>query len=106
MLGQGLLGYSECSLPTPHLDGKHVVFGKVLAGRSIVREIEDMPTDKGDKPQDKVIIADCGELDPSEVVCYGHRCCRWHTSAHSKQTDRHDEEGGCLWGRLRGPSFR
>lgn len=55
-------------LPTPHLDGKHVVFGKLLAGRSIVRQIEDTPTDGGDKPQEKIIIANCGELSPEEVI--------------------------------------
>lgn len=30
--------------------------------------VEDTPTDKGDKPREKVVIADCGELDPSEEV--------------------------------------
>ncbi|CAM9514395.1 unnamed protein product, partial [Hapterophycus canaliculatus] len=50
---------------TPHLDGKHVVFGKVLSGMEIVKEIEDVPT-KADKPIDDVVIVDCGELEADD----------------------------------------
>ncbi|KAJ2395914.1 peptidyl-prolyl cis-trans isomerase cpr6 [Coemansia sp. RSA 2559] len=50
------------TVDTPHLDGKHVVFGQVLKGKHVVREIEASPTDKGDRPQSPVVIADCGEL--------------------------------------------
>ena len=32
---------------TPHLDGKHVVFGKVAKGMSIVRRMENTPTATG-----------------------------------------------------------
>jgi cyclophilin family peptidyl-prolyl cis-trans isomerase len=53
------------TVPTPHLDGKHVVFGKVIAGRSTVRVIEDAPV-KNDSPQEEIIIVDCGELREDE----------------------------------------
>ncbi|KAG2175842.1 hypothetical protein INT44_000320 [Umbelopsis vinacea] len=50
---------------TPHLDGKHVVFGKVLKGKGIVRAIENLPT-SADKPVKDVVIANCGELAENE----------------------------------------
>jgi peptidyl-prolyl isomerase D len=49
------------TVPTPHLDNKHVVFGEVLLGKSIVRTIENLPT-QSDKPQQEVKIIDCGQL--------------------------------------------
>ncbi|KAM0788957.1 hypothetical protein ACM66B_003031 [Microbotryomycetes sp. NB124-2] len=53
------------TVPTPHLDGKHCVFGRVIAGRSVVRLMEDSPT-KDDKPVEDIVIADCGELAEGE----------------------------------------
>ena len=45
------------TVPTPHLDKKHVVFGEVINGKSIVRQIENLKTQSGDKPYQDVIIA-------------------------------------------------
>lgn len=50
------------SKDTPHLDGKHVVFGHVVEGMDVFREIESSPTDSGDKPLTDVVIVDCGEM--------------------------------------------
>ncbi|MCJ1298776.1 peptidyl-prolyl cis-trans isomerase cpr6 [Hypocenomyce scalaris] len=52
---------------TPHLDGKHVVFGEVLNGKSIVRKIENLHT-QNDKPQQDVTIVDCGQLTGDEAA--------------------------------------
>jgi peptidyl-prolyl isomerase D len=50
------------TVPTPHLDDKHVVFGEIIGGKSVVRQIENERTEPGDKPMHTVVISDCGEL--------------------------------------------
>jgi len=46
------------------LDGKHVVFGKVIdtASLSVVRKIEKTQVDPKSKPKLPVLISECGEL--------------------------------------------
>jgi peptidyl-prolyl cis-trans isomerase B (cyclophilin B) len=51
-----------CTIVTSWLDGKHVVFGKVLDGLDIVRYIENVEKGPGDRPVQDVIIVDSGEL--------------------------------------------
>ncbi|EDS44183.1 peptidyl-prolyl cis-trans isomerase [Culex quinquefasciatus] len=47
---------------TSWLDGRHVVFGKVVEGMDVVRKIEKTATDGRDKPVQDVVIADSGSL--------------------------------------------
>jgi peptidyl-prolyl cis-trans isomerase A (cyclophilin A) len=39
---------------TPHLDGRHAVFGRVVEGMAVVREIGAVPTDGADRPLEDV----------------------------------------------------
>ena len=50
------------TVPTPHLDGKHVVFGEVIEGKSIVRQLERSEKGANDRPVEDWKIVDCGEL--------------------------------------------
>ena len=69
---------------TPHLDGKHVVFGKCVKvpriprtntststhpphtdttqGLDLVKQVEQSDTDDSDKPHPAVVVLDCGEV--------------------------------------------
>jgi cyclophilin family peptidyl-prolyl cis-trans isomerase len=50
------------TIRTSWLDGKHVVFGKVVEGLDILlKEIQKVPTGANDKPEKDVVILDCGE---------------------------------------------
>ncbi|XP_069125099.1 peptidyl-prolyl cis-trans isomerase-like [Argopecten irradians] len=50
-----------CTVKTSWLDGKHVVFGSVVEGMDVVKNIEKYGSQSG-KTSQKIVIADCGQL--------------------------------------------
>jgi len=50
-----------CTVETPWLDGKHTVFGKVVEGMDVVRQIEGVGSPQG-RTKAPVVVADCGQL--------------------------------------------
>lgn len=51
-----------CTAKTEWLDGKHVVFGKVVEGMDVVKELEKCGSARG-RTSKKLVISDCGEVD-------------------------------------------
>lgn len=47
--------------PTPHLNGRHVVFGRVVGGHDVVKQMEAVGTSSGGTRY-TVRVVDCGEL--------------------------------------------
>jgi peptidylprolyl isomerase len=50
-----------CTVETSWLDGKHVVFGRVVDGMDIVKNIEAVGSQSG-QTKKPVVVANCGEL--------------------------------------------
>ncbi|XP_078055621.1 peptidyl-prolyl cis-trans isomerase-like isoform X1 [Mustelus asterias] len=50
-----------CTAETPWLDGKHVVFGKVVEGYDVVKKMEKLGSSDG-KTSSTVSIINCGQL--------------------------------------------
>ena len=51
-----------CTVATPWLDGKHVIFGRVIEGMEVVKKIERCGSREG-TPRARVTIDKCGLLD-------------------------------------------
>ena len=52
----------------PWFDGKHVVFGQIINGMEIIKQIEEIETDKEDKPLINISIINCGEIPSKDIV--------------------------------------
>jgi len=51
-----------CTKACPHLDGKHVVFGRVVEGMEVVYRMESQGREGDGKPSVPVVVDDCGEI--------------------------------------------
>ncbi|KAI0897484.1 peptidyl-prolyl cis-trans isomerase-like 1 [Annulohypoxylon nitens] len=54
--------------PTPWLDGKHTIFGRVKTGLSVLKRMGMVKTDADDRPVEEVKIIRARVLDDEEVV--------------------------------------
>jgi len=50
-----------CTVETPWLNGKHVVFGQVIAGMDVLKKMEAVGSRDG-RTSKRVVIEDCGQL--------------------------------------------
>lgn len=61
--------------PQPHLNGKYTVFGQVIHGKSVVREIEDVKTENNIPIKSNTVrIIDCGEWNETMPVPIVNAC--------------------------------
>ena len=44
------------TVPTPWLDSKHTVFGRVTAGMDIIAAMENLKVDENDRPLEEILI--------------------------------------------------
>ena len=53
--------FIDQQVPTPHLNGRHVVFGQVIEGMDVVKKIESYGSQSG-RTRAEIKIVDCGQL--------------------------------------------
>ena len=54
--GTGTCQFFITEVPTPHLNGKHTIFGQVVQGQELVGQMARVPRDANNKPRTPVVI--------------------------------------------------
>ncbi|CAM9099207.1 unnamed protein product [Chrysoparadoxa australica] len=70
--------------PAKHLDGKHVVFGRVTEGLEVLKVMERVSTGAGDRPRAQVTITDCGEISAVDDNAADSQVAGQEKAAHAK----------------------
>nr|XP_055039004.1 NK-tumor recognition protein isoform X2 [Misgurnus anguillicaudatus] len=72
----------------PHLDGVHVVFGLVISGFEVIKNIEGLKTDSASRPYADVRVIDCGQLITKSAndVLQGKRKKVFHSEDDSQSS--------------------
>lgn len=76
---------------TPHLNGKHTVFGRVIDNYDFVHAMMLNPTGSQDKPLLQVTITDCGELTGDQKLTKENANHLSHYTDGDKDSDEDDE---------------
>jgi len=74
----------------PHLDGKHVVFGRVVDGMEVVRLMENCGSESGSTSA-PVVIDDCGELKGAAKVVPGEAAVPGRAAKRRRAADQPTE---------------
>ena len=75
--------------PTPHLDGKHVVFGKVVSGMESIRKMADVERGEKDRPVSlqRIVIEECGRFS-SNVEVYKRNRSKGRKHKNKKESKK------------------
>ena len=81
----------------------HVVFGHVIEGQEVVREVEQQKVDENSRPLSEVKISSCGELvlqvrpKGSVVVLMFCKTATMHPSFLNLTPSKYVSETNCIW---------
>jgi len=81
-----------CFGPTPHLDLKHTIFGRIIKGYDFIDKVEANPSDGGDKPLKGVTVVDCGELKGDDKVTPDPELVKVVVAAPADAADDDDDD--------------
>ncbi|CAE8699684.1 unnamed protein product, partial [Polarella glacialis] len=79
-----------CTTATPFLNGKHVVFGKVVQGLDIVKKMERCGSEEG-RTWKKVTVSACGQLGGSSAPSAGSQGAKRKAEPESEDDEDSDD---------------